>query len=104
MSMNLLLHALDNRNPPSFFVSATPSIKEAIPFGNNSGFTDGYIYAIRNIRGIDVNKKLGIDSPHAREREIAFPGGIDSPDILGATPVNEDDTYKGYSIPNWKKK
>ena len=39
-------------------------------------------------------------SPHRREAEIAFPGGIKNHDIVGATPVHEDGSYKGYSIPN----
>lgn len=47
-----------------------------------------------------MNKKLGLLSPHRKEVEIAMPGGIDSKDILGVTPVHADGSYQGYSIPN----
>ena len=103
-SMDLYLHALDNRSPPSFFVSTSTSEKEAIKFATGYGFDDGFVYVIKNIRGIDVNKRLGMISPHRKEVEIAFPGGIDSHDILGVTPVNADGSYKGYSTPNPRRK
>ncbi|WP_177408828.1 RHS repeat-associated core domain-containing protein, partial [Pseudomonas sp. Irchel s3f7] len=103
-SMDVYLHARDNRNPPSFFVSTSTSETQAINFATGQGFEDGFVYTIKNIRGIDVNKKLGILSPHRREVEIAMPGGIDSKDILGASPVNADGSYKGYSIPNPNRK
>jgi RHS repeat-associated protein len=103
-SMDLYLHALDNRSPPSFFVSASTSEKEAIKFATGYGYEDGFLYALKNIRGIDVNKKLGMMSPHRREIEIALPGGVDSQDILGVTPVNADGSYKGYSTPNPRRK
>ncbi|HEF4759190.1 TPA: RHS domain-containing protein [Pseudomonas putida] len=103
-SMNLYLHALNNRSPPSFFVSTSTSITEAIEFGTSHGFEDGFVYAIKNIQGIDVNKKLGLLSPHKKEVEIAMPGGIESKDILGVTPVRADGTYEGYSIPNPHRK
>jgi RHS repeat-associated protein len=99
-SMDIYLHAHDNRNPPSFFVSTSTSETEAIKFATGYGFDDGFVYVIKNIRGIDVNKKLGILSPHKKEVEIAMPGGIDSKDILGVTPVRADGSYEGYSIPN----
>jgi RHS repeat-associated protein len=103
-SMDLYLHALDNRSPPSFFVSTSTSEKEAIKFATGYGFDNGFVYVIKNIRGIDVNKRLGMISPHRREVEIAFPGGIDSRDILGVTPVNADGSYVGYSTPNPHRK
>nr|WP_244858303.1 RHS repeat-associated core domain-containing protein [Pseudomonas sp. PP3] len=99
-SMDIYLHARDNRNPPSFFVSTSTSETEAIKFATGYGFEDGFVYVIKNIRGIDVNKKLGLLSPHRKEVEIAMPGGIDSKDILGVTPVHADGSYQGYSIPN----
>ncbi|KPG98685.1 type IV secretion protein Rhs [Pseudomonas sp. RIT-PI-q] len=99
-SMDLYLHAMDNRSPPSFFVSASTSMKEAIKFATGYGFDDGFVYVIKNIRGIDVNKRLGVLSPHRNEVEIALPGGVDSRDILGVTPVNADGSYVGYSTPN----
>ncbi|MCU1762194.1 DUF6531 domain-containing protein [Pseudomonas sp. 14P_8.1_Bac3] len=103
-SMDIYLHAHDNRNPPSFFVSTSTSENAAIQFATGYGFEDGFVYVIKNIRGIDVNKKLGLLSPHRGETEIAMPGGIDSKDILGVTPVRADGSYEGYSIPNPKRK
>nr|WP_244220802.1 RHS repeat-associated core domain-containing protein [Pseudomonas kribbensis] len=99
-SKDLFLHALDNKSPPSWFVSTSISEKEAAKFATGYGYAEGYIYILKNIRGIDVNKELGAMSPHRREKEIAVPGGINNRDIVGATPVNEDGTYVGYSIPN----
>ncbi|MGE8189747.1 RHS repeat-associated core domain-containing protein [Pseudomonas sp. NPDC086278] len=103
-SMDLYLHAVDNRSPPSFFVSATTSKTEAIKFATGYGYEDGFVYVIKNIRGIDVNKRLGLMSPHRKEAEIAFPGGIESRDILGVTPVNADGSYIGFSTPNPNRK
>jgi len=99
-STDLYLHALDNKSPPSWFVSTTVSEKEAMKFATGHGFADGYIYILKNIRGLNVNKELGAMSPHRREVEIAVPGGINNTDIVGATPVTEDGEYIGYSIPN----
>jgi RHS repeat-associated protein len=99
-SKDLYLHALDNKNPPSWFVSSSISEKEASQFATGHGFAEGYIYVLKNIRGVDVNKELGAMSPHRREIEIAFPGGIKNDDIVGAIPVTADGDYKGYSIPN----
>jgi hypothetical protein len=99
-STDLYLHALDNKSPPSWFVSTSTSEKAATKFATGHGFEDGYVYILKNIRGIDVNKELGAMSPHRRETEIAFPGGINNRDIVGVTPVTEDGVYKGYSIPN----
>ena len=72
--------------------------------GAGYGFEDGFVYVIKNIKGIDVNKKLGVLSPHKGEAEIAMPGGVDSKYILGVTPVHADGTYKGYSTPNPNRK
>ncbi|MBC3208614.1 RHS domain-containing protein, partial [Pseudomonas sp. SWRI111] len=99
-STDLYLHALDNKSPPSWFVATSTSEKEAMKFATGHGFADGYIYVLKNIRGINVNKELGAMSPHRREVEIAFPGGINNRDIVGATPVTENGEYIGYSIPN----
>jgi hypothetical protein len=103
-SMDIYLHAHDNRSPPSFFVSTSTSEKEAIKFATGYGFEDGFVYVIKNIRGINVNKKLGLLSPHKGEAEIAMPGGIDTKDILGVIPVRADGSYEGYSIPNPNRK
>jgi hypothetical protein len=99
-STDLYLHALDNKSPPSWFVSTSVSEKEAMKFATGHGFADGYIYILKNIRGINVNKELGAMSPHRREVEIAVPGGINNKDIVGVTPVTENGEYIGYSIPN----
>jgi RHS repeat-associated protein len=99
-STDLYLHALDNRSPPSFFVSTSISEKAAIKFATGYGFDDGYVYVLKNVRGLDVNKELGMMSPHRRETEIAIPGGVNNQDIVGVTPVHADGSYKGYSVPN----
>jgi hypothetical protein len=99
-STDLYLHALDNRSPPSNFVSSSTKESEAKKFATGHGIIDGYVYVLKNIQGIDVNKELGAISPHRREVEIAFLGGIKNIDIVGATPVHDDGNYKGYSIPN----
>jgi hypothetical protein len=91
---------LDNRSPPSYFVSSSTVEHEAKKFATGFGFEEGYVYVLKNIHGIDVNKELGWMSPHSREIEIAFPGGMKNEDIVGATPVHADGSYKGYSIPN----
>lgn len=58
---------------------------------------------LKNVPGIDVNKKLGLLSPDRKEMEIAVPGGVDKKDIVGATPVDADGAYVGYSIPNFDR-
>ncbi|MEX0163339.1 type IV secretion protein Rhs, partial [Pseudomonas brassicacearum] len=102
-STDLFLHAKDNRSPPSIYVSTTTSKAEAIKFATGFGLESGYVYVLKNVPGIDVNKKLGLMSPHKKEVEIAVPGGVDRKDIVGATPVNEDGSYVGYSIPNFDR-
>ncbi len=99
-SEDLYLHAVDNKNPPSYFVSTSTEEKQAKKFATGHWIADGYVYVLKNISGLDVNKELGLMSPHRREVEIAVPGGIKNDDIVGATPVYEDGSYKGYSIPN----
>ena len=91
---------MDNKNPPSYYVSTSSAENQAKKFATGYFIDDGYVYVLKNIRGIDVNKELGVMSPHRREAEIAFPGGIKNHDIVGVTPVYEDGSYKGYSIPN----
>ncbi|KQZ87280.1 hypothetical protein ASD60_26730 [Pseudomonas sp. Root562] len=60
---------------------------------------------MKKIEGRDVNKELDpYDVPYAYEDEIAIPDRIKSEDILGATPLNEDGSYVGYSISNPKRK
>ncbi|KWV87685.1 hypothetical protein PFLmoz3_02622 [Pseudomonas fluorescens] len=73
-------------------------------FASNFGFEEGFLYTLKKIPGIDVNKALGARSKHRNELEIAIPGRIDTKDILGASPVNEDGTFKGYTILNPNRK
>ena len=99
-STDLFLHALNNASPPSNFVPTSTSRKQALVFASGFGFEEGFLYTLKRIPGRDVNKELGARSKHKKESEIAIPGRIDSKDILGASPVNEDGTYKGYTILN----
>ncbi|MFJ4134065.1 RHS repeat-associated core domain-containing protein [Pseudomonas cyclaminis] len=102
-STNLFLHSLNNASPPSNFVPTSTSRKQALVFASGFGFEEGFLYTLRRIQGRDVNKELGIRSKHKNEVEIAIPGRIDSKDILGASPVNEDGSFKGYTILNPKR-
>ncbi|PMY61225.1 MULTISPECIES: RHS repeat-associated core domain-containing protein, partial [unclassified Pseudomonas] len=103
-STDLFLHTLNNASPPSNFVPTSTSRKQALVFASNFGFEEGFLYTLKKIPGIDVNKALGARSKHRNELEIAIPGRIDTKDILGASPVNEDGTFKGYTILNPNRK
>ncbi|WP_176244488.1 MULTISPECIES: RHS repeat-associated core domain-containing protein, partial [unclassified Pseudomonas] len=103
-STDLLLHAMDSNNPPSYFISTSPSEFVAIEFGTSSKTRKGYLYTLRKILGINVNKTLGNQVPFADEIEVAIPGSIHSADIIGVTPLKKDGSYVGYSIPNPKRK
>ena len=74
----------------------------ASDFATMYGTRKGTVYSIRSSNGIDVNKTLGSKSPFPEEKEIAIPGGINAHNILGATPVNADGSYVGYTILNPK--
>ncbi|WP_458376814.1 RHS repeat-associated core domain-containing protein [Pseudomonas pergaminensis] len=99
-STDLYLHSLNNASPPSNYVPTSTSRKQALVFASSYGFEEGFLYTLKKIPGRDVNKELGARSKHKNEAEIAIPGRIDSKDILGASPVNEDGTFKGYTILN----
>ncbi|MBC2381520.1 type IV secretion protein Rhs, partial [Pseudomonas sp. WS 5096] len=99
-STDLYLHSVNNASPPSNFVPTSTSRKQALVFASGFGFEEGFLYTLKRIPGRDVNKELGTRSKHKNELEIAIPGRIDSKHILGASPVNEDGTYKGYTILN----
>ncbi|WP_458368792.1 RHS repeat-associated core domain-containing protein [Pseudomonas mandelii] len=100
-STDLLLHIWDNRNPPSNFVSTSTDREVGIDFGTRYRTTKGYLYTLKKIYGHDVNKELHPDDiPYSYESEIAIPNGIESKNILGATPLKKDGSYVGYSIPN----
>ena len=100
-SLDLLLHARDNRSPPSHFVSTSSDIEVAQNFAARDE-QKGFVYAIRaQQNAIDVNKALGKDTPFPDEVEMAVPGGISSKDILGVTPVNGDGSFVGFSFINF---
>ncbi|WP_173883071.1 MULTISPECIES: RHS repeat-associated core domain-containing protein, partial [unclassified Pseudomonas] len=99
-STNLYLHSLNNASPPSNFVPTSTSRKRALVFASGHGFDEGFLYTLKKIPGRDVNKELGDRSKYKYELEIAIPKRIDTKDILGASPVNDDGTYKGYTLLN----
>ncbi|WP_256095581.1 enterotoxin A family protein [Pseudomonas sp. 31 E 6] len=99
-STDLFLHSLNNASPPSNFVPTSTSREQALVFASGFGFEKGFLYTLKRIPGRDVNKELGMRSKHKNEKEIAIPGHIDAKNILGASPVNEDGTFKGYTILN----
>ncbi|MCF5704885.1 RHS repeat-associated core domain-containing protein, partial [Pseudomonas syringae] len=103
-STDLLLHAMDSDNPPSYYISTSPSRVTAIDFGTKGKSRKGYMYTLRKLLGIDVNKELGNQAPFADEIEIAIPGSIHPADIIGVTPLKKDGSYVGYSIPNPNRK
>jgi hypothetical protein len=79
--MDLLKHALDNRNPPSGYVATSKLESVAQGFGDN-------VYVVRPRNGIDVNQTLGRSSPHAGEMEVAIPGPVSPSDIRAVTQGN----------------
>jgi hypothetical protein len=89
-------------NEPSIYVSTSIDPDVASDFATMYGTRKGNIYSVRSSNGIDVNKTLGSKSPFPEEKEIAIPGGIESKNILGATPVNPDGSYVGYTVLNLK--
>jgi hypothetical protein len=95
---------MDSNNPPSNFISTSPSELTAIQFGTRFETRKGFLYTLRNIEGIDVNKELKNLAPFADETEIAIPDKIDKSDVLGVTPLKKDGTYVGYSLPNPNRK
>uniref|UniRef100_UPI001A93885D RHS repeat-associated core domain-containing protein n=1 Tax=Pseudomonas sp. FW305-33 TaxID=2751337 RepID=UPI001A93885D len=99
-SRDLLLHAIDSDDPPSNFISTSPSRRTAIQFGTRFETRKGFLYTLRKINGRDVNKELKNLVPFADETEIAIPDKIDTADILGVTPLKKDGSYVGYSTPN----
>ncbi|ASA58213.1 hypothetical protein BSQ33_21265 [Vibrio gazogenes] len=78
-STDLLAHTFDNTSPPSNYISTSKSADVA------ADFDPDYIYVVRPIDGIDVNKTLGTDSPHPTELEIAIPNGVKPKDIRAVT-------------------
>ncbi|MCF5054726.1 type IV secretion protein Rhs, partial [Pseudomonas syringae] len=103
-SNDLYLHAVDSNNPPSNFISTSPSKATGIDFATSYGTRKGFLYALKKISGRDVNKELGKLAPFDNETEIAIQSKISTEDILGATPMKRDGSYMGYSIPNPNRK
>lgn len=105
-SADVYLHAKDNTDPASIYVSTSRSDDIAInDFATSYNTRDGYLYTVRlGPDAIDVNSVLGSKSPYAFEQEIAVPFKVPFDDIRGVTPVNTDGIYKGFSIlnPNYK--
>lgn len=98
------MHALDSNNPPSNFISTSPSKLVGIDFATQYGNRKGFLYALKKIAGRDVNKELANLAPFDNEAEIAIQSKISTEDILGATPMKRDGSYVGYSIPNPNRK
>ena len=103
-SNDLYLHALDSNDPPSNFISTSPSRLTAIDFATGYGTRKGYLYVIKSVPGHDVNLELGKMTPFSNEKEFAVHHRIHPEDVLGMTPVKPDGSYVGYSIPNLNKK
>ncbi|KMJ45893.1 hypothetical protein AB204_06805, partial [Xenorhabdus khoisanae] len=101
-SKDLYKHTLDAQDPPSYFISTTTSPGVAAEFGSEFYTSKGFVYAIKDKKGvgIDVNATLGKASEFGKEAEIAYPGGITSEKILGASPVSESGDFIGYSVLN----
>jgi hypothetical protein len=79
-STDLLKHALNNKKPPSAYVSASES-----PLIAQFNFNSKQIFVIRPRNGIDVNKALGKSSPHPHELEVAIPWRVNANDIRAVT-------------------
>ncbi|WP_253493928.1 RHS repeat-associated core domain-containing protein [Pseudomonas sp. S3E17] len=103
-SNDLYLHALDSNDPPSNFISTSPSRLTGIDFATSYGTRKGYLYILKNIPGHDVNLELGKMTPFSNEKEFAIHHKIHPEDILGVTPLKRDGSYVGYSIPNPNRK
>ena len=88
-SSDLYLHALNNTNPPSMYISTSKSCSVASDFNDN-------VYVVRPANGIDVNKILGSNSPYPNEQEIAIPNSIAPGDIRAVTIGNQS-----LLNPNW---
>ncbi|WBF47709.1 enterotoxin A family protein [Serratia rubidaea] len=99
-SKNVYLHAVDNKNPPSNFISTSMDMERSVEFASMYN-TPGFLYIIKKPNnGVDVNKFLGNKSPYPHEAEIAVPGSISPKDIIGVTPINADGSFVGFSFLN----
>ncbi|MPR05120.1 type IV secretion protein Rhs, partial [Pseudomonas sp. MAFF 212408] len=103
-SNDLYLHALNSNDPPSNFISTSPSRLTAADFATGYGTRGGYLYVLKSIPGHDVNLELGKMTPFSNEKEFAVHHKIHPEDILGMTPLKPDGSYVGHSIPNPNRK
>jgi len=104
-SSDVYLHAKDNTDPPSIYVSSSKSEDVGIDFTTALNKQKGNLYTVRpGSDAIDVNAVLGRKSPYPYEQEIAVTYKVPAEDVRGVTPVNADGTYKGISVlnPNFK--
>nr|WP_277355981.1 RHS repeat-associated core domain-containing protein [Marinobacter daepoensis] len=89
-------------NVPSIYVSTSKNAEVAIDFATGYRTKPRNIFAVRSDNGIDVNERLGKQSPFPEEEEVAIPFGVKPPEVLGYTPVNKDGSYVGYTVINQK--
>lgn len=81
-------------NTDSAFVSTTTSDEP------DDFYTTKYRYDIDPPGGIDINETLGDESRYPHEKEIAFPGGIQSKYIKGAWELDSNGKPTGEFIEN----
>ena len=77
-----LLQATTSNAVGSAYVATSLSQDVAFDFAGKNG----YLYGIRSGRGIDVNRVLGISSPHPGQNEYSFLNGLSPNEILFAIP------------------
>ncbi|UVM37105.1 DUF6531 domain-containing protein [Pseudomonas sp. B21-017] len=99
-SNDLLLHSIDSENPPSNFISTSPSRDVGKLFATGYHTKVGYLYTLQKIDGYDLQKELGQAYLFGPEKEIAIANRIENVDVLGATLIIDDGRELGYSIPN----
>ncbi|MGF6221015.1 RHS repeat-associated core domain-containing protein [Pseudomonas frederiksbergensis] len=99
-SNDLLLHSIDSENPPSNFISTSPSRDVGKLFATGYHTKVGYLYTLQKIDGYDLQKELGQAYLFGSEKEIAIANRIENSDVLGATLIIDDGRELGYSIPN----
>jgi RHS repeat-associated protein len=99
-SNDLLLHSIDSENPPSNFISTSPSRDVGKLFATGYHTKVGYLYTLQKIDGYDLQKELGQAYLFGAEKEIAIANRIKNVDVLGATLIIDDGRELGYSIPN----
>ncbi|WP_442955576.1 scabin-related ADP-ribosyltransferase [Paraburkholderia sp. MPAMCS5] len=99
LGKNTDLYSYALKNEPSIFVSTSKSPTVAREFAEMQG--GGYVYTIKGRpRGVNVNAALGSNSPFPHELEVAVPGGIHPPDIMGAWEVDSNGGFPGPLIKN----